>query len=87
MKIENKIKAVKEEKSFGSLYLSSTDFPFIKDLGIGDTTELEIKVKVKGLRMPDRWEISESKANPKDIRADIIILSVEHKAEEMDEKE
>jgi hypothetical protein len=86
MIVPQKIKSVKEEKSYGNLYLSSNDLPFVKDLKIGDMTEFEIKVKVTALRMPDRWEVSEGRAKPKDIKADVIILSIEHKAEEKEEK-
>jgi hypothetical protein len=76
MKLENKVKAVKQVKSYGNLHLSSKDLPEVKNLSLGDKITLAIEVDVRGLRKPDRWEISEEGMKPGDIRADINILGV-----------
>ena len=76
MKLESKVKAVKQEKSFGHLNLNSSTHEFIKSCKIGEEKELTIKVKVKGLRQPDRWEISEEKMKPTDVIASVNIVEI-----------
>jgi len=87
MELKSKVSAVKEQKSYGHISLYSKDFPFVKDLKIGTDAEFEIKVKVKGLRTPDQWEVSSEKMNPKDIIASVVILKVEHKGKMDDDKD
>lgn len=80
MKIEPKIKVVvPEEKSYGSLTLNSKEHPFVKDLKLGVETECYITVKVKGMRVADRWEISEGLSKPGEIRVELLIAKIEHK--------
>lgn len=82
MKLSSQVKAVKEEKSYGHLTLNSADHPEVLDCKIGETKELTITVKVKGLRQPDRWEISEKQMKPKDVVANVIITDIKHKSSE-----
>lgn len=86
MKIQSKIKAVKQEKSYGNLRLSSADFPGVKELDIKETLTLTVEVEVKGLRSPDNWEVSEGGAKPTDIFADVNIknITLPKKKEEKD---
>jgi hypothetical protein len=86
MKLENKVKQVKEEKSYGNLYVNSKDLPFIKDVSIGDIVELTIKLKVTQLRQPDRWEVSEQKLNPKDVIVSGSITKIEKEDEKSEGK-
>jgi hypothetical protein len=67
--LKNKVKAVKEEKSFGHLNIHSKDFPDVSEFKLTETIELTVTLKVNSLRSPDRWEIAEQKMNPKDIMA------------------
>ena len=80
------LKQVKEEKSYGSLYVNSKDLPFIKDVSIGDIVELTIKLKVTQLRQPDRWEVSEQKLNPKDVIVSGSITEIEKEDEKSEGK-
>jgi len=79
MKLSSKVTAVKEEKSYGHLTLNSSDHPEVLDCKIGETKELTITVKVKGLRQPDNWQISEQGMKPKDVIAEVIITGISHK--------
>lgn len=79
MQLESKVKAVKEEKSYGHLNINSQNFPFVKDCKIGEVKELTIKLRVKGLRAPDKWEISEQKMKPTDVIVQGNIVGIEHK--------
>jgi hypothetical protein len=76
MQLENKVKAVKEEKSYGNLQLSSATHPFVKDLKLGEATEITITVKVTSLRQPDRWEISDKQAKPTDVHASVNVTNI-----------
>jgi hypothetical protein len=67
--LKNKVKVVKEEKSFGHLNFHSKDFPEVKEFELNKTVELIVTLKVNSLRSPDRWEIAEQKMNPKDVTA------------------
>lgn len=87
MKLTNKVQQVKPEKSYGHLTINSKDFAFAKDLKIGSETELEIKVKIKGLRAPDNWDISENGMKPGDIIAEVMVKNISHKPEMKEEKE
>ena len=77
MKLENKVKAVKETKSYGHLTLRSSDVPATKNLTLGDKQTLIIEVDVQALRKPDRWDISENGMKPGDVIAEVRILKVE----------
>ena len=81
MKLPNKVKAVKEEKSYGHLTLNSSNFPFVKDCTIGEVKELTIKLKVKELRAPSKWDISEGGMKPNDVIIGGSIVGIEHKPE------
>jgi hypothetical protein len=87
MELKSKVSAVKKEKSYGHLSLNSKELPFVKNLKIGESAEFEIKVKIKGLRTPDQWEVSNEKINPKDIIASVEITGVEHKGDMKDDKD
>lgn len=87
MKLANKVQQVKPEKSFGHLTINSKDFAFVKDLKIGSEAEFEINVKIKGLRAPDNWDISEQGMKPGDIIAEVMIKNISHKPEMEEEKE
>ena len=76
MKLENKVKAVKQEVSFGHLNINSSKFPFVKDMKIGEKTTLTIDVEIKGLRAPDRWEMQENGMKPTDINASVNITNI-----------
>ena len=80
MKLKSKVTAVKKEKSYGSLSLNSSDYPEISKCSVGDIKEFDITVKVKGLRQPDMWEVSEENAKPTDVIANVIITSIKHKS-------
>lgn len=80
MKLESKVKAVKEEKSYGHLTLNSADHPEVAECKIGEEKELTIKIRVKGLRQPDRWEIQDKQMKPKDVVANVIITDIKHKS-------
>ena len=87
MKIENKIKAVKEEKSYGHLTLNSSEFPFVKDLSIGDIKQCVITTRVKELREASKWEISDKMAKPGDIFVSVTITDISmHKPVKGDKK-
>lgn len=76
MELKSKVTAVKEEKSYGHLTLNSGQFPFVNDLKIGEEKECMIKVKVKGLRQADKWEISNKEAKQGDIFASVNITGI-----------
>jgi hypothetical protein len=76
----------KPEKNYGRLHLSSKDFPFLKDVSIGEVVELTVKLKVKELRQPDMWEVSQDKVSPKDILVSGPIVKIEKEKEEKNEK-
>lgn len=76
MELKSKVTAVKEKPSYGHLRLSSKDFPEVKNLELGEAQTITIKVDVKGLRQPDRWEITEQKMKPTDIIAQVDIVGV-----------
>lgn len=76
MKVENKVKAIKVAKSYGSLHLNSKDTPGVKDLTIGEKKTITIEVEITGLRKPDRWEIQEEKMNPNDVKVNMEIRKV-----------
>jgi len=80
MKLESKVKAVKQEKSYGTLYLSSKDIPSGADAVIGDVLELTISLKVTQLRAPDQWDISEKKMGPKDVLVSGNITKISEKS-------
>lgn len=86
MKLTEKVSKVKEEISHGTLYLDSKSFPFVKDLKLNEEAEMMIKVKIKSLRSPDNWEITEKKLNPKDVLAQVNISKIEHKGSGKKEK-
>ena len=77
MKLKNKVQAVKEVKSYGTLNLNSQDYPEIADLSIGDVKTCVITSEVTSLRKPDRWEISEQKMKPTDVIARVEIRKIE----------
>ena len=88
MQLTQKIKpAPKEEKSYGHLNLNSATHTFIKDCKIGEEKEITIKIRVKGLRQPDRWEISEEKMKPTDVIANVNIIDISHKSSDKKEKD
>jgi len=76
MKLESKVKAVKQEPSYGHINLSSSSMPEVKDLKIGSTISLTIDVEIKSLRAPDQWEISNEGKKPGDITAGLNIKAV-----------
>ncbi len=76
MKLESKVTAIKEEKSYGTLHLSSPKFPFVKELKIGDIKECIIKTKVTSLRAADNWEIANKEAKVGDISVSVIITDI-----------
>ena len=84
MKIDSKVKAIKAEKSFGSLYLNSKDAPFLKDASIGDVVKVEISLKIRSLRAPDNWDISEKKLSPTDVVVEGTIVKLESEDKSMD---
>lgn len=77
MKLESKVKAVKEAKSYGTLNLNSQDYPEIKDMSIGDIKKCVITSEVVSLRKPDRWEISDQKMKPTDVIVRVEIRKIE----------
>jgi hypothetical protein len=79
MKLENKVKAVKQEKSYGSLYLNTKDCPFLKDSSIDDEVEMTVTLKIRSLRKPDSWDISEKGMKPTDIIVDGNITKISEK--------
>ena len=76
MKLEAKVKAIIEPKSYGQITLNSGDFPGVKDLTLGDKKEITISVDITALRKPDRWDISEKRMKPTDVIANVRILGV-----------
>lgn len=76
MQLKSKVKAVKPEKSYGHVSLSSKDFPFVKDAKLGTTIKVEVELKVDSLRAPDRWEITENNMKPTDVNLGGKICSV-----------
>jgi hypothetical protein len=88
MQLGQKIKpAPKEEKSYGHLNLNSATAPFVKDCKIGEEKEVTIKIRVKGLRQPDRWEVSEEKMKPTDVIASVNVIGISHKSSKKKEKD
>lgn len=77
MKVTNKIKAIKEVKSYGHLTLRSNEIPAVKDLQLGDGQKLTITVDVTELRKPDQWDISEGRMKATDIIVGARIMKVE----------
>lgn len=87
MKLKQSVSpSVKEEKNYGSLHLNSKDFPFLKDVSIGEVVELTVKLRIKELRQPDVWEVSQSKMNPKDILVGGPIITLSKEKEDKDKK-
>jgi len=86
MKLDSKVKAVKKEKSYGTLYLNSKDCPFIKDATIGDEVEMTITLKIKELRAPDHWDISEKGMKPTDVITSGNIVNISKKEKKNDTK-
>lgn len=74
--LKNQIAAVKEEKSYGTLRLSSKDYPEVSEMTIGDVKECTITTKVTALRKADRWEIQDKQAKVGDIFASVEITKI-----------
>lgn len=77
MKVEQKVKAVKQEKSYGTLHLNSGDTPFVKKATIGQMMEVTVTLKITELRQPDRWDISEGKMKLTDVMVRGNIVKIE----------
>lgn len=80
MELKSKVSVVPKQKHYGQITLNSKDTPDVKKFKIGDEIDLIVKVKIKHLRQPDNWEISEEKFNPKDVLAGADIIKIEHKS-------
>lgn len=52
-------KEVKTEKYKGNIHLDSDTFKEAKNFKIGDKVKLMVEIEVTGLRVPDKWEVSE----------------------------
>lgn len=76
-KIQSKIKAVKEVKSYGHINLNSKDFPQVKDLKINTTIQVLVTLDINSLNSPARWEIAEGNSKPSDVRASGSITKVD----------
>lgn len=74
--LSQKVKPVKEVKSYGSLHLTSKDLPNVKNLSIGDKLTITTDIEVVGLRKPDRWEIQNDNLRPTDIKVNVEIRKV-----------
>lgn len=71
MELKAKIKAVKPEEVITHLTVNSKKHPFLKDQKIGATFKMEVSGVISGIRVPDRWEISEQGMTP-----DTLILNL-----------
>lgn len=70
----NKGKSVTVPSYKGTLSISSSDYPEIKDWKTGEEYELVLRVKQTGSREADEWAIKEGEAKLGDINSNFGII-------------
>lgn len=73
-------KSPKKDKYRGNLNIDSAEIPGASKWDIGQEIEMTVKVRVTGLREPDKWEISEGSAKKGQVNVNSEIISFKENA-------
>ena len=66
----------KNERYKGSINIDSDQIPEAKNWKLDDEVEVTVKIKVKALRKPDRWEKEDYEMTDKTIKVDSEVMSI-----------